>query len=147
MYKWHNGLWFPRKMLQINKSIKYLSCLGRLIRDTNKLWELNKMYHNTFQRHNCVSSFLTLSQTSPAFYVSAVQVFWKHSGEKEKLLITSNFSFPRSVFYPFFTTFCHFHQIKNRCLLTLSVSKSLKFVIWESVQVHAHDNIFHIWKG
>ena len=43
---------------------------------------------------------LTLSQTSPGFYVSAVQVFWKH-WEKEKLLVTSNFSFSHSVFYPF----------------------------------------------
>ena len=43
---------------------------------------------------------LTLSQTSPGFYVSAVQVFWKH-WEKEKLLVTSNFSFFLGVFYPF----------------------------------------------
>ena len=43
---------------------------------------------------------LTLSQTSPGFYVSAVQAFWKH-WEKEKLLVTSNFSFSHSVFYPF----------------------------------------------
>ena len=39
---------------------------------------------------------LTLSQTSPGFYMSAAQVFWKH-WEEEKLLITSNFSFSRSV--------------------------------------------------
>ena len=43
---------------------------------------------------------LALSQTTPGFYVSAVQVFWKH-WEKEKLLVTSNFSFSRSVLYPF----------------------------------------------
>ena len=43
---------------------------------------------------------LTLSQTSPGFYVSAVQ-FLKTLQEKEKLLITSNFSFPHSVFYLF----------------------------------------------
>ena len=36
---------------------------------------------------------LNLSQTSPGFYVSAVQV-----GRK---LVTSNFSFSYSVFYPF----------------------------------------------
>ena len=44
---------------------------------------------------------LTLSQTSPGFYVSAVQVFVKTLWEKEKLLVTSNFSFSHSVFYPF----------------------------------------------
>ena len=42
---------------------------------------------------------LTLSQTSPGFYVSAVQVFWKTLWGKEKLLITSNFSFSHSVFH------------------------------------------------
>ena len=31
--------------------------------------------------------------------MSAVQVFWKNCGKKEKLLITSNFSFSHSVFY------------------------------------------------
>ena len=28
-------------------------------------------------------------------------------------------------------TFCYFHQIQNYCLQTLSVQKSLKFVVWE----------------
>ena len=44
---------------------------------------------------------LTLSQTSPGFYVSAVKVFQKHGGKNEKLLITSNFSFSHYVFNPF----------------------------------------------
>ena len=46
---------------------------------------------------------LTLSQTSPGFYVSAEQVFlslFKTLWEKEKLLVTSNFSFSYSVLYP-----------------------------------------------
>ena len=45
--------------------------------------------------------FLTLSQTNPGFYVSAVEAFFKTLWEKEKLLVTSNFSFSHSVFYPF----------------------------------------------
>ena len=44
---------------------------------------------------------LTLSQTSPGFYVSAVQIFWKHCGEKDKLLVTSNLSFSHSFRYWF----------------------------------------------
>ena len=44
---------------------------------------------------------LSLSQTSPAFYVSAVQVLLKTLWEKEKLLVTSNFSFFHNIFYPF----------------------------------------------
>ena len=72
----------------------------------------------------------TVSQTSPGFYMSALQVFWKHFfhsvyylfnpfpnkpwllrvcsssllktlWEKEKLLVTINFSFSHRVFYPF----------------------------------------------
>ena len=33
--------------------------------------------------------------------MSAVKVFWKHCGDKEKLLVTSNFSFSHSVSHPF----------------------------------------------
>ena len=46
------------------------------------------------------TTILTIFQTSPAIYVFAVQIFWKQ-WEKEKLLITSNFPFSHSVFYPF----------------------------------------------
>ena len=42
---------------------------------------------------------LTLSQTSPGFHVSAGKVL-KTLWGKEKLLVTSNFSFSYSVFYP-----------------------------------------------
>ena len=45
--------------------------------------------------------------------------------------MTSNFSFSRSVFYMFLRTFCHLYQIWNCRLLTLSIWKSLKFVVWE----------------
>ena len=54
--------------------------------------------------------------------------------EKEKLLVTSNFSFSHSVFYSFEWTFCQFHHIWNCCLQTLSVWKSLKFVVRERVK-------------
>ena len=40
---------------------------------------------------------LTLSQTSPGFYMSVVKVILKTLWEKEKLLIPSNFSFSHSV--------------------------------------------------
>ena len=69
--------------------------------------------------------------------MSAVQVFWKHCGEKEKLLVTSNFSFSNSVFSPIWRTFYHFHQMWNCRLQSLSIWKSLNFVVWERVK-HAH---------
>ena len=52
--------------------------------------------------------------------------------EKEILLVTSNFSFSQC-FLPVRKTFCRFHQIWNCRLQSLSVSKSLKFVVWERV--------------
>ena len=61
---------------------------------------------------------------------SLLKTLWK----KEKLLVTSNFSFSHSVFYPFGWTFCHFHPIWYCRLQTLSVWKSLKFVVWERVK-------------
>ena len=74
-----------------------------------------------------VSFFLlTLSQTSPGFYVSAVQVFLKTLQEKEKLLVTSNFSFLPLCFLPCWRSFCHIHQIWNCRLQFLSVWKSVK---------------------
>ena len=40
---------------------------------------------------------LTLSQTSPGFYVSAAQVY----SQMGEVCVTSNFSFSFSVFFPF----------------------------------------------
>ena len=54
--------------------------------------------------------------------------------EKEKLLVTSNFSFFPQCFLPVWRTVSHFHQIWNCCLQTLSVWKSLKFVVWKRVK-------------
>ena len=61
--------------------------------------------------------FLRVSITSP------LKTLW----EKEKLLVTSNFSFSHSCFLPDWRTFCHFHQVQNGSLQMLSVWKSLKF--------------------
>ena len=67
-------------------------------------WKTNMTYFShplqkTWQKIT-LTIWLTLSQTSPGFYVSAVQVIWKHCGKRRKL-ITSNFSFSHSVFYTF----------------------------------------------
>ena len=56
---------------------------------------------------------------------SLLKTLW----EKEKLLITSNFSISQC-FLPIWIAFCYFHQIWNCRLQILSVWKSLKFVVW-----------------
>ena len=73
-------------------------------------------------------SILNLSQTSPGYYMSAVQVSWKHYGKRRKFLL-----FPEC-FSHVWRTFCHFQQIWNCRLQTLSFWKNLKFVVWERVK-------------
>ena len=108
------------------------------------------------------------------FSTSLLKTLW----EKEKLLMTSNFSFSPSVFYlktrwekekllttktlweitvgkreiahyisPFPTVFstcwravCHFHKILNCRMQTVSIWKSLNFVIWERVKLVKNEN-------
>ena len=73
---------------------------------------------------------LTLCQTSPGFYLSPVQVFWKHCGKKRRNWFNEQFLLFPQCFLPFQRTFCHFYQIWNRHLQALSVWGSLKFIIW-----------------
>ena len=74
---------------------------------------------------------LTLSQTSLGFLhvcnTSLLITLW----EKEKLLVTSNFSFSHSVFFPLgqFLLF-----LLNCRVQSLSILKILKFVVWERVK-------------
>ena len=68
----------------------------------------------------------TLSEKSPGFYLSCL---W----QKEKLHLTSNFSFSHSVFYHFgeLSVFIKFLILVCK---TISVWKSLKFVFRERVK-------------
>ena len=54
--------------------------------------------------------------------------------EKEKLLVTRNFSFSNSVFYPFGELSAIFYPILNYRLQTVSVWNGLKIVVWERVK-------------
>ena len=67
---------------------------------------------------------LILSATSPGFYVSAVQVL-KTLWGKDKLLVTSNFSFSYSIFYPpreLFAAFTKFRIVACKLLQSGRVS-------------------------
>ena len=68
--------------------------------------------------------------------MSAVQVFWKHFGEKEKLLITTIFFMLPQCFLPFYGTPCSFYAIWNCRLQTLTVWKSLEFVFGKGVTLY-----------
>ena len=81
-------------------------CLGRVNPFPNKPWFL----------HVCSTSLL--------------KTLW----EKEKLLVTSNFSFSRSVFYPFEELSAIFIKFKIVVCKHFWVWKSLKFIVWERVK-------------
>ena len=62
---------------------------------------------------------------------SLLKTLW----EKEKLLVTSNFSFSHSVFYPFGELSVIFIKFKIVVCKLFSIWKGLKFVVWERVKV------------
>ena len=75
---------------------------------------------------------LTLFQASPLF-LTCRQSFENAVGTGEIARNEQFLPFP-PCFLPFWRTFCHFHQIKNCHLQTLSVWKSLEFVFRERVK-------------
>ena len=77
---------------------------------------------------------LTLSQ---ALVFTCLQYkSFENTVEKGEIARNKQFLlFPQS-FLPIWIPFCHFHQILNSRLQSLSVWKSLKFVIWERVECH-----------
>ena len=87
-----------------------------------------KMFENKINPFPNKPWFLHVCSTS------LLKTLW----EKEKLLVTSNFSFSNSVFYPFGELSAILIKFKNCHLQTLSVWKRLKFVIWERVNAHSY---------
>ena len=94
------------------------------------------MFNKVFN-HQMINTILLVTLINPfpnkpwflrVCSTSLLKTLW----EKEKLLVTSNFSFSQW-FLPICRTFCHFHPIWNCRLQTLSVWLSLKFVVWERV--------------
>ena len=80
----------------------------------------------------------------PVCRTSLLKTLW----EKEKLLVTSNFSFSHSVFYLFEELSSTFIKPEIVVCEPLSVWKSLKCVIWETVNPtvfsHFFQNIFYM---
>ena len=108
--KWWNCR-LPAGFTFSNNVFELLSTLG---------WRVAGLF-NPFP-HN--DTFWRLRETS------LLKTLW----EKEKLLVTNNFSFSHSVFY-LWTIFFHFRQIWSCRLQTLSLWKSLKSVVWERVNI------------
>ena len=99
-------------------------------------WKRRKCWLTIFPHCPTIFSkgFLTPFPDKPWFLFVCSTKLLKTLWEKEKLLPTCNFSFFPQCFLPILRTFCHFDQIQNCCLQTLSVWKSLIFVIWKRVK-------------
>ena len=81
-------LLFPQCFLTIWTTFCYFRQIWNCRLQTLSVWKsLNFVSGNGLNLVNpkvcnCQGLTLTLSQTSPGFYVYAVQVFWKHSGKR-----------------------------------------------------------------
>ena len=81
---------------------------------------------------------LTLFQTSPGFYMSAVEVFENTMGKGE-IVHNKQFLLFLQCFLSFWRAFCHFHQTWNCRLQALWVWNCLNFVVWERVKMFQLD--------
>ena len=77
---------------------------------------------------------LTLSKTSPGFTCLQYKSFENTVGKGE-IACNEKFLLFLQCFLSVWITFCHFQQVQNCHLQTLSVYKLLKFVVWESVKI------------
>ena len=79
---------------------------------------------------------LTRSQTALVFMCLQYKSFENTVG-KGKLLVTSNFSFSHSVFYPLGELSAIFNKFEIVICKLFSVLKGLNFLVWERVNVSA----------
>ena len=70
----------------------------------------------------------------PLFLCVCSVILLKTLWEKEKLLVTSNFSFSHSVFYPFGELSAIFIKIKIVVCKLFQLGRVLNFVVWERVK-------------
>ena len=120
-------------IIDINVAVKVKLAKKSCKLQTNTSSYCSSLYHLTTQKLWLGACSWFLSVFNPflhndTFWAPGKQAFWKQ-WEKEKLLVTSNFSYSRC-FLPVWITFFHFRQIWNCHLQTPSVWKSLEFVVW-----------------
>ena len=91
-------MWEKEKLLIMRNFSISCSVFQRHMLQTCK----NKgLFRKELTDNNFAENKLTLSQTSPDFYMTTIQVFRKHCGKKEKLFVWGSFSFSQHVFYYF----------------------------------------------
>ena len=111
-------------MLSISSCLKFCC----LVKAFGKICEKRRICALFFPSHWLLSHIInfTLSQTSPGFYMSALQDFQKHC-RKRRIACDEQFLLFPQCFLPNWRTSFHFHQIWNCRLRTLSAWTSPKF--------------------
>ena len=94
--------------------------------------QIIKMFAKLFNYH-AIYNWLTLSQTSPGFYVSAVEAFWKHCGERRNCLLRAITPLP-AVFSTRLESFLLFSSISKVSSANSFNLGGVKFVVWERVK-------------
>ena len=67
---------------------------------------------------------------------------FENTAGKREIAHNEQFLLFPQCFLPVWRTFCHFHLIQNCRLQTLSIWKSLKFIVWERVNGHENASFF-----
>ena len=114
---------FNRLILQTRKT---RPCFGKGLKD---------LLVQSLKHKICFLVYHTLNPfpNKPRFSWVCSTSLWKTPWEKEEIACNKQFLLFPQCFLPIWGTFCHFHQIWNCRLQTLSLWKSLKLVIWERV--------------
>ena len=112
---------------------KYLWSKGLNTIQAINPWKTNPI-NNQWFNPSLNDKIITLSKTSPGFYVSAGPSLLKTSWEKEKLLTTSNFSFSHSIFYPFEELSAIFIRLKlSKFVICVKVEIVHVFCEWPKI--------------
>ena len=79
-------------------------------------------------------SSLTLSQTSSGFYMSEMQVFWKHNGKTINCSLQAISPFSTVFFYLFGELSAIFIKFEIAVCKLFQVGRVLRFIVWKRVK-------------
>ena len=98
-------------------------------------WHQQNAFHREKRKfYNLFHAIKLFQKQALVFLCLHYKSFKKSLWEKEKLLVKSNFSFSRSVFFSFGELSVISIEFEIVICKTLPVWKSLKFVVWERVK-------------
>ena len=117
-------LYFP-KQISISKTHFFLSP------DAFNLDQSKILSFDRVQRYRMLSNLFSFKPfPNKPWFLCLKNKYFENTAGKGEIAHQEQFHLSSQCFLPCKRTFCH-HQIQNCCLQTLSVWRSLKFVVWE----------------